>query len=161
MYGCSLWSLSCNIDCALNKILRRVWNLPSLSHIGHCVSNIQSVSNCIFNSMLSGAYYIIPITCVFSDPSQCGHSFVGYNFQYGYRHLKMYFSQDMLCAKVICNYITEFGHVTPCYTYYIMWLIFLLSLYIFTFSGVCIIMIIIIIVLNVVSGIQAQSADLH
>ena len=30
MYGCSLWSLSCKnlciIECALNKIFRRVWN---------------------------------------------------------------------------------------------------------------------------------------
>ena len=61
MYGCSLWYLSCKnlhyIECALNKIFRRVWNLPSHSHtrIVHCVSNIQSISNCIFkrfNSML-------------------------------------------------------------------------------------------------------------
>ena len=91
MYGCSLWSLSCKnlriIECALNKLFWRVWNLPSLSHtrIVHCVSNIQSVSKCIFkhfNSMLSGAISSPSplIRCVFSDSSQCGHSFVGYNF---------------------------------------------------------------------------------
>ena len=103
MYRCSLWSLSCKnvriIECALNKIIifRRVWNLTSLSHtrIVHCVSNIQSVSNCIFkcfNSMLSGVKSSLSplIRCVFSDSSQCGHSFVGYNFQYSYQHLKMY-----------------------------------------------------------------------
>ena len=120
MYGCSLWSLSCKhlriIECALN-IFRR-GNLPSLSHtrIVHCVSDIQSVSNCIFkrlNSMLSGAISSPSplIRCVLSDSSQCGYSFVGYNFQYGYRH-KMYFSHDMLCAEVIRHYRTEYGHVT-------------------------------------------------
>ena len=91
MYGCSLWSLTCKnsriIECALNKIFRRVWNLPSLFHtrIVYCVNNIQSVSNCIFKrfiSMLSGAIPSLSphIRCVFSDSSQCGHSFVGYNF---------------------------------------------------------------------------------
>ena len=124
MYGCSLGSLSCKnlhiIECALNKIFRRVWNLPSLSHtrIVHCVSNIQSVSNCIFkhfNSMLSGAMSSLSpiIRCVFSDSSHCGHSFVVYNFQYGYRYLKMYFSHDMLCAEVIRHYRNEYGCVTP------------------------------------------------
>ena len=123
MYGCSLWSLSCRnlriIECALNKMFRGMWNLPSLSHtrIVHCVSNIQSISNCIFkrfNSMLSGTISSPSplIRCVFSDSPQCGNSFVGYNFQYGYRYLKMYFSHDMLCAKVIHRYRTEYGHVT-------------------------------------------------
>ena len=79
MYGCSLWSLSCKnlriIECALNIIFRRVWNLPSLSHtrIVHCVSNIQSVSNCIFkrfNSMLSGAIDISASDLTFSKDTE-------------------------------------------------------------------------------------------
>ena len=65
--------------------------------------------------MLSGAISSPSplIKYVFSDSSQCGYFFVGYNFQYGYRHLKMYFSHDMLCAEVICHYRTEYGRVTP------------------------------------------------
>ena len=65
--------------------------------------------------MLSGAMSSLSplIRCVFSKSSQCGHSFVGYNFQYGYRHLKVYFSHNMLCAEVIRHYRTEFGRVTP------------------------------------------------
>ena len=64
MYDCTLWYLSCKnlriIECALNKIFRRIWNLPPHSHtrIVHCVSNIQSVSDMLymrFHSMLSHA----------------------------------------------------------------------------------------------------------
>ena len=52
VYGSTLWYLSCKnlriIECALNKIFRRIWNLPPHSHtrIVHCDSN--SVSNLCF-----------------------------------------------------------------------------------------------------------------
>ena len=49
LYGCALWSLSSPsiriAEIALNKILRKVWNLPRLSHssVVHCTSQIPSV----------------------------------------------------------------------------------------------------------------------
>ena len=53
---CTLWSLSCKllrvIEVAINKIFRKVWNLPFKSHaaIVHCVSHIFPISNLINNS---------------------------------------------------------------------------------------------------------------
>ena len=124
MYGCTLWSLSCKnlciIERALNKIFRRIWNLPPLSHtrIVHCVSNVQSVSNLLymrFNSMLSRALSSLSplVKCVFKDSSQWGYSFTGYNFTSGHPHIMIYSSVDMLHADVIRNFRFTFGRVSP------------------------------------------------
>ena len=124
MYGSTLWYLSCKnlhiIECALNKIFRRIWNLPPHSHIRivHCVSNIQSVSNMLymrFHSMLSCAVSSLSplVKYVFKEASQCAYSFTGYNFISGHRHIKMYSSEDMLCAEVIRHYRIAFGRFSP------------------------------------------------
>ena len=64
LYGSALWSLSCpalyHIDVAFNKVLRRIWHLPSRSHTGivHCTANLDSLYNLIYrrsNSLLSAA----------------------------------------------------------------------------------------------------------
>ena len=112
MYGGTLWYLSCKnlriIECALNKTFRRIRNLPPHSHtrIVHCVSNIQSVSNMLYmrlHSMLSRAVSSLSplVKYVFKEASQCAYSFTDYNFISGHRHIKMYSSEDMLCAEVI------------------------------------------------------------
>ena len=55
LYGSPLWSLSSpslrSIEVALNKLLRKVWNLPYNSHrsIVHCTSHIPTVSHLVFN----------------------------------------------------------------------------------------------------------------
>ena len=54
LYGYHLWSLSSKflnaLQIALNKILRKVWNLPSRSHssIVHCTAIIQAIHNTVF-----------------------------------------------------------------------------------------------------------------
>ena len=59
LYGCQLWSLSSKnislLEVALNKILRKVWKLPSHSHtsIVHCVSRIPSISDIVFQRFFS------------------------------------------------------------------------------------------------------------
>ena len=90
----------------------------TVSHLGHLLSyNLDNMPDIIraTKNLLSGAISSPSslIRCVFSDSSQCGYSCVGYKFQYGYRHLKMYFSHDMLCAEVIRHYRTAYGRVTP------------------------------------------------
>ena len=45
----------------------------------------------------------------FKEASQCAYSFTGYNFISGHRHIKMYSSEDMLCAEVIQHYRIAFG----------------------------------------------------
>ena len=50
LYGCTLWKLSTSslklIEISLNKLLRKVWNLPYNSHtsIVHCVAQTSSIS---------------------------------------------------------------------------------------------------------------------
>ena len=49
LYGCSLWLIShkslSDLQVVFNKVLRRVWHLPSMSHtsIVYCVSRIQNI----------------------------------------------------------------------------------------------------------------------
>ena len=59
LYGCSLWSLSSSflriIEAILNKLLRKLWNLPRQSHsaIVHCVAHNDSISSFVFRRFLS------------------------------------------------------------------------------------------------------------
>ena len=75
LYGCCVWRLDSPnfsvIEIAFNKILRKIWNLPSHSHssIVHCVANIPAIRNNIVHKhffwfidrCLSGLYPI-PVT---------------------------------------------------------------------------------------------------
>ena len=59
LYGCSLWSLSSSsirvIEVALNKLLRKLWNLPRNSHsaIVHCVAQIDTISSMVYSHFCS------------------------------------------------------------------------------------------------------------
>ena len=54
LYGITLWSLSSPsirlIEVALNKVLRKVWNLSNMSHTGivHSVAQIPTISNILY-----------------------------------------------------------------------------------------------------------------
>ena len=90
LYGCPLWALNSPslkvIETALNKLLRKVWNLPyiQLSH-GYCafcntVSNLILKRFCsLYNRALSSSSYL-----VYSESSKLLHSFSGYNHIYGH-----------------------------------------------------------------------------
>ena len=85
----------------------------SHTRIVHCVSKTQSVSNMLYtryNSMLSRAVSsLLPLVkYVFKEAFQCAYSFTGYNFISGH-HIKVYSSEDMLCADVIRNYRIALG----------------------------------------------------
>ena len=65
LYGCTLWSLSTlSVKIILNKILRKVWNLPRNSHTGilHCVAQVHTISNLLYKRFLS-LYSLIFISC--------------------------------------------------------------------------------------------------
>ena len=56
LYGCTLWSLSTSsVKVSLNKLLRKVWNLPRNSHTGilHCVAQVHTISNFLYKRFLS------------------------------------------------------------------------------------------------------------
>ena len=59
LYGSSIWSLASSsirlIEVALNKLLRKVWNLPYKSHTGivHCIAQIPTVSNILYDRFCS------------------------------------------------------------------------------------------------------------
>ena len=74
LYGCHTWSLSSkclfHIQVAMNKILRKVWNLPHRSHtsIVHCTADIPAICNIVYfrsckflsRSLLSYAPLFLP-----------------------------------------------------------------------------------------------------
>ena len=63
LYGCPLWTLSSSplkiIETALNKLLRKLWNLPRNSHtsIVHSVAKCHSVSNLAFKRFCSVFFF--------------------------------------------------------------------------------------------------------
>ena len=95
LYGCSLWSLSSPsiriIQAALNKLLRKVWNLPRDSHSGivHCIAQIPAISNLLYDRFCS----------LFSSVL----SFTGYNYTHGYTHYRHYIFDELHAAFIIRN----------------------------------------------------------
>ena len=92
LYGCLLWSLlskSINlIEVALNKILRKVWNLPSCSHtnIVHSVAHLPSISDIVFKRF--STFFnrgVVSTSCVISrilsQSSLLAYTFTGYNLE--------------------------------------------------------------------------------
>ena len=85
----------------LNKILRKVWNLPCNSHtaIVHCIAQTHTVCNllhkrfCSFLSLALSSTSLL-IKSVFTDSSNFVHSFTGYNFTYGHQHIRFYDDRD-------------------------------------------------------------------
>ena len=91
LYRCPLWTLNSPSLKVMNKLLRKVWNLPYNSHtaIVHSVANCNTVSNQIFkwfcslyNRALSSSSYLVRF--VYSESSKLLHSFTGYNHIYGH-----------------------------------------------------------------------------
>ena len=72
LYGCSLRSMSCEnlriIECAFNRIFRKVWNLPSRSHtrIVHCVTMFNQ-SQITFFSISPPCYHVLCHPCHLSS----------------------------------------------------------------------------------------------
>ena len=101
LYGCTLWKLSTSslklIEISLNKLLRKVWNLPYNSHtsIVHCVAQTSSISNIVYNRFLSMYSRALSncsslVRLIFIHASQLVYTFSGYNHVYGHTHLRYY-----------------------------------------------------------------------
>ena len=122
LYGCVLWSLSTPslklIEIALNKILRKVWNLPCNSHtaIVHCVAQTHTVYNLLHKRFCSLALSStsLLIKSVFTTSSNFVYSFTGYNFTYGHHHIKLYDDRDHSVAMSIRRIRSYYGLYSPC-----------------------------------------------
>ena len=125
LYGCPLWSLSSPsiklIEIALNKLLRRVWNLPHHSHSGivHCTAKICHVSNIIcdrFSALFSRSLSSQSdfVRSIFLHSSQYAYSFIGYNSLYGNTHYRYYSELESRAAHIIRQLRSLYGLKSPC-----------------------------------------------
>ena len=110
--GTALWRLACPefqlLETALNKMLRRIWNLPYCSHRGltHRLASMQSIYNLVFlrSAKLLQAARLCPSVLVqraFSVAASFPWSFLGYNCCFGFRHVKVYCNSDDALAGLI------------------------------------------------------------
>ena len=121
LYGCPLWTLSSTplkiIETALNKLLRKLWNLPRNSHtsILHSVAKCHSVSNLAFKrfcslyaSALSSSSDLVRI--VYFDSL---YSFTGFNHIHGcYRDFSSVHELDIVF--LIRQIRSIYGLFSPC-----------------------------------------------
>ena len=124
LYGCPLWTLSSTplkiIETALNKLLRKLWNLPRNSHtsIVHSVAKCHSVSNLAFKrfcslyaSALSSSSDLVRI--VYLDSSTLLYSFTGFNHIHGcYRDFSSVHELDIVFF--IRQIRSIYGLFSPC-----------------------------------------------
>ena len=124
LYGCHLWSLSSKslnaLQIALNKILRKVWNLPSSSHssIVHCTAIIPAMHNTVFrhfNQFLSRSVlsHVPIVSSIIHQSSLLAHNFLGYNNFYGSIHLKHYSSVDLDISLFIRSVRLKYRFPSP------------------------------------------------
>ena len=125
LYGSPLWSLSSpslrSIEVALNKLLRKVWNLPYNSHrsIVHCTSHIPTVSHLVFNrfcslmSSVSSSSSAL-LHSVFIPCTQYIYTFTGYNYTLGHEHCATYSTYDFHAASLIKHIRSSYGLKSPC-----------------------------------------------
>ena len=121
LYGCPLWTLSSSslkvIETALNKLLRKLWNLPRNSHtsIVHSVAKCHSVSNFAFKrfcslyaSALSSSSDLVRIVYF-----ELLYSFTGFNHIHGcYRDFSSVHELDIVFF--IRQIRSIYGLFSPC-----------------------------------------------
>ena len=99
LYGCCLWSLNTPairiIEIALNKVLRKIWHLPSRAHTGivHCVAQVHTISNMLYDrfqlflSKASSSSSSL-IRSIITESGYHVNCFTGYNLNYDHSHVK-------------------------------------------------------------------------
>ena len=93
---------------SFNNILRKIWSLPRHSHTGivHSVARLESIYNTIVTrsrnlvAFVRRSSYAL-ISDLFSECAQYAYTAIGYNNQFGGKHLKYYTVDDKLCAAFI------------------------------------------------------------
>ena len=85
------------IEVVLNKILRKVWNLPRNSHVAvvHCVALVPTVCNLLYKRFCSLYFCALSsssllIKSVFTESSYLMYTFSGYNRMCGHKHLRIF-----------------------------------------------------------------------
>ena len=125
LYGCCIWSLDSPgfsvIEIAFNKILRKIWNLPSHSHTStvHCVANIPTIRNIVhkrffvfIRQCLSSASSLV--SRIMFDSCYYAYNSIGYNFLYSDSHVCSPYSEDTLIYSSKIQLIRKiFGTVSP------------------------------------------------
>ena len=126
LYGSALWSLGSPsikiIEISLNKILRKVWNLPRISHtrIVHCIASIPSISHLVYSrfcSLFSSASSSSSqlLLSAFANCAQLVYSPTGYNFTYGHSYCQEQYSfSDLHFANIIRDIRQFYGPKSPC-----------------------------------------------
>ena len=96
------------IEVALNKILRKVWNLPRQSHtsVVHCVAQVSTISNLLIKRICSLFTRAISsssclVRTIFYESSQLMYSFTGYNHMCGHNHFRIFSDHDFNVASII------------------------------------------------------------
>ena len=109
------------IEVSLNKLLRKIWNLPYNSHTGilHCVAHVSTISNIIYNSSLSMFSSAMTssnlVKYIFIGSSKLVYSSTGYNFlYYGHEHLRFFSDNDHCTASIIRDFRHVYGLFSPC-----------------------------------------------
>ena len=108
-------------EVALNKILRKVWNLPRHSHtaVVHCVALVPTVCNLLckrFCSLYSCALSSssLLVKSIFKNCSELMYTFSGYNHMSGHQHLRAFNDEDYNIATTIRYFRHVYGLYSPC-----------------------------------------------
>ena len=121
LYGSVLWSLSStSIEVSLNKLLRKIWNLPYNSHTGsaHCVAQLPTVSNILYKRSLSLFSRAMSsshlVQSIFVRAMKMIYTSTGYNFTHGHEHMIFYSYTEQYAATGIRQFRHLFGLSSPC-----------------------------------------------
>ena len=115
LYGCVLWSLSSHalkhLQVAINKILRRIWHLPSNSHTSIVLktAKISFLHNMILNRFEKFISLCMEsdnpvVKYVFFDSVNLAYSSIGYNCLYSHSHVKHFTEHDLYVSSMIRFY---------------------------------------------------------
>ena len=125
LYGSCLWSLSSpsiNImEIALNKLLRRIWNLPYNSHSGivHCSARISTIRNILYDRFCSLFSRSMSsqsplLKSIFAHAALLAYSYTGYNSIYGFNHYRHFSDSEERSASIIRRLRSFYGLYSPC-----------------------------------------------
>ena len=126
LYGCCLWHLGSkslySLQTALNKIMRKVWHLPSRCHVPivHCVAKTTNILRMIYSrfikfcnsGLMSNTSFV---SRIFHDSRFLAYTFVGHNFMFGHLLLQneTYTDHVTNVAQIIDSIRYVFGPVSP------------------------------------------------